>query len=172
MELKIILEAVLFSSSRPVTAKQVARRLEEFSLQDIEEAFKMLVRDYSGLDRSVEIAEVAGGYQMRTRVDYRDYIKRFVKEKDVALSRPMLETLSIVAYKQPVAKKDIDAVRGVDSARALKHLLEKRLIDITGRNGDAGKKLTFRTTARFLEVYGLKGIEDLPTYKDIESIEE
>ncbi len=172
MELKVILEAVLFSSSRPVASKQVARRLEEFSLQDIEEAFKILVRDYLSPERSVEIAEVAGGYQMRTKVDYRDYIKRFVKEKDVALSRPMLETLSIIAYKQPVAKKDIDAVRGVDSSRAIKHLLEKRLIDITGRNGDAGKKLTFRTTARFLEVYGLKDIEDLPTYKDIESLEE
>lgn len=171
MELKTILEAVLFSSSRPVTSKQVARRLEEFPIGDIEEAFRALIRDYSGPDRSVEVAEVAGGYQMRTKVDYREIVKRFVKEKDVALSRPMLETLSIIAYKQPVTKKDIDAVRGVDSARAVKHLLEKRLIDIAGRNGDAGKKMAFRTTARFLEVFGLKSIEDLPTYKDIESLE-
>ena len=171
MELKSILEAVLFSSPRPVTVKQVARRLEEFSLQDIEKAFKDLVRDYSGPERAVEIAEVAGGYQMRTRADYRAFVKRFVKEKDVALSRPMLETLSIIAYKQPVAKKDIDMVRGVDSARAIKHLLEKRLIDIAGRDGDAGKKMTFRTTARFLEVFSLKSIEDLPTYKEIESLE-
>lgn len=171
MELKTILEAVLFSSSRPITAKQAARRLEEFPLQDIEEAFRALIIEYSGPGRSVEIAEVAGGYQMRTRLEYRDIVRRFVKEKDVALSRPMLETLSIIAYKQPVAKRDIDAVRGVDSARAIKHLLEKRLIDIAGRNGDAGKKMTFRTTARFLEVYGLNNIEDLPTYKDIESLE-
>lgn len=171
MELKAILEAVLFSSSRPATPKQVARRLEEFSLQDIEEAFRALVVDYSSPERSVEIAEVAGGYQMRTKVAYRDFVKRFVKEKDVGLSRPMLETLSIIAYKQPVAKKDIDVVRGVDSARAIKHLLEKRLIDIAGRNGDAGKSMTFRTTARFLEVYGLKTLEDLPTYKEIESLE-
>ena len=171
MELKTILEAVLFSSSRPVTPKQVSRRLEEFSLRDIEEAFKALIRDYSSPERSVEIAEVAGGYQMRTRVEYRDFVKRFVKEKDVALSRPMLETLSIIAYKQPVAKKEIDAVRGGDSARAKKHFLEKRLVDIAGRDGDGGKKMTFRTTPRFLEVYGLKSIEDLPTYKEIESLE-
>ncbi len=171
MELKDILEAVLFSSSRPVTSKQVARRLEEFPLEGIESAFKDLVRDYSARERPVEIAEVAGGYQMRTRIEYRDFVRRFVKEKDVALSRPMLETLSIIAYKQPVAKKDIDVVRGVDSARAIKHLLEKRLIDIAGRDGDAGKKMTFRTTARFLEVYGLKTLEDLPTYKEIELLE-
>lgn len=171
MELKNILEAVLFSSPRPVTAKQISRRLEDFSLQDIEEAFRGLISDYSSPERPVEIAEVAGGYQMRTKVEYRDFVKRFVKEKDVALSRPMLETLSIIAYKQPVAKKDIDVVRGVDSARALKHLLEKRLIDIAGRDEGVGKKMTFRTSQRFLEVYGLKGIEDLPTYNEIESLE-
>jgi len=114
---------------------------------------------------------VAGGFQMRTKVLYRDWVKRFVREKDVGLSRPMLETLSIIAYKQPVTKKEIDVVRGVDSARAVKHLLERRLIEIAGRNGEAGKRMVFRTTQRFLEVYGLKSLEDLPTYKEIESLE-
>ena len=171
MELKNIIEAVLFSSSRPVTARQVAKRLEEFSLQEIEEAFQTLIAEYSDPGRSVEIAQVAGGFQMRTKVTYRDYVKRFVREKDVGLSRPMLETLSIIAYKQPVTKKEIDVVRGVDSARAVKHLLDRRLIEIAGRNGDAGKRIVFRTTHRFLEVYGLKSLEDLPTYKEIESLE-
>jgi segregation and condensation protein B len=171
MELKNIIEAVLFSSSRPVTAKQVARRLEEFSLEEIENALRMLMAEYSDPSRSVEIAQVAGGFQMRTKVTYRDYVKRFVREKDVGLSRPMLETLSIIAYKQPVTKKEIDVVRGVDSARAIKHLMERRLVEIAGRNGEAGKRMVFRTTQRFLEVYGLKTLEDLPTYKDIESLE-
>lgn len=171
MELKNIIEAVLFSASRPVTAKQVAKRLEEFPLEEIEEAFRTLIGEYSDPQRSVEIAEVAGGFQMRTKLAYRDYVKRFVREKDVGLSRPMLETLSIIAYKQPVTKKEIDVVRGVDSARAIKHLLERRLVEIAGRNGDAGKRMVFRTTQRFLEVYGLKGLEDLPTYKEIESLE-
>ncbi|MDD3847288.1 MAG: SMC-Scp complex subunit ScpB [Syntrophorhabdaceae bacterium] len=171
MELKNIIEAVLFSASRPVTAKQVAKRLEEFPLEEIEEAFRTLIEEYSDPQRSVEIAEVAGGFQMRTKLAYRDYVKRFVREKDVGLSRPMLETLSIIAYKQPVTKKEIDVVRGVDSARAIKHLLERRLVEIAGRNGDAGKRMVFRTTQRFLEVYGLKGLEDLPTYKEIESLE-
>ena len=171
MELKNIIEAVLFSSSRPVTAKQVARRLEEFSPQEIEEAFRVLTAEYSDPGRSVEIAQVAGGFQMRTKVTYRDYVKRFVREKDVGLSRPIPETLSIIAYKQPVTKKEIDVVRGVDSARAVKHLLDRRLIEIAGRNGDAGKRIVFRTTHRFLEVYGLKSLEDLTTYKEIDSLE-
>lgn len=171
MELKNIIEAVLFSSPRPVTVKQVARRLGEFSLEDIESAFRALVTEYSDPGRSVEVAEVAGGFQMRTKVVYRDWVKRFVREKDVGLSRSVLETLSIIAYKQPVTKKEIDVVRGVDSARAVKHLLERRLIEIAGRNGEAGKRMVFRTTQRFLEVYGLKSLEDLPTYKEIESLE-
>ncbi len=171
MELKNIIEAVLFSSPRPVTVKQAARRLSEFSLEEIENAFRTLVAEYSEPGRSVEVAQVAGGFQMRTKVAYRDWVRRFVREKDVGLSRPMLETLSIIAYKQPVTKKEIDLVRGVDSARAIKHLLERRLVEIAGRNGEAGKRMVFGTTQRFLEVYGLKSLEDLPTYKEIESLE-
>jgi len=171
MELKNIIEAVLFSSPRPVTVKQVARRLGEFPLEEIENAFRALMAEYSDPGRSVEVAQVAGGFQMTTKGDYRDWVKRFVREKDVGLSRPMLETLSIIAYKQPVTKKEIDVVRGVDSARAIKHLLERKLIEIAGRNGEEGKRMVFRTTQRFLEVYGLKSLEDLPTYKEIESLE-
>lgn len=171
MELKNILEAVLFSSSRPIALKQIKKRLEEFPSEEIEQTLASLIVEYDGPGRSVEIAQVAGGYQMRTKVDYRDYVKRFVREKDVGLTRSMLETLSIIAYKQPVTKKDIDMVRGVDSARAVKHLLERRLVEMAGRNGDAGNRIVFRTTQRFLEVYGLQGIEDLPTFKEIESLE-
>jgi segregation and condensation protein B len=171
MELKNIIEAVLFSSPRPVTVKQVVRRLGEFPPEEIESAFRALVAEFSDPGRSIEVAQVAGGFQMRTKVAYRDWVKRFVREKDVGLSRSMLETLSIIAYKQPVTKKEIDVVRGVDSARAIKHLLERRLIEIAGRDGEAVKRMVFGTTQRFLEVYGLKSLEDLPTYKEIESLE-
>lgn len=171
MELKNIIEAVLFSSSRPVTLKQISKRLAEFPPEEIEQAIGALVREYGDGGRSVEIAQIAGGYQMRTRPAFRDYVKRFVREKDVGLTRSMLEVLSIIAYKQPVTKKEIDVVRGVDSARAIKHLLERRLVEMAGRNGDAGKRIVFRTTDRFLEVYGLKSLEDLPTFKEIESLE-
>jgi len=107
---------------------------------------------------------------MRTKLDYKDWVKRFVKEKDVELTRTVLETLAVIAYKQPVAKREVDMVRGVDSSRAIKHLLERKLVEIAGRNEDVGKPIVFRTTDRFLEVYGLRGIEDLPTTKELEAL--
>jgi segregation and condensation protein B len=171
MELKKIIEAILFSSSKPVALKVIKKKLEEYPQDETEEVLRELVNEYNSSDRSVEIAEVAGGYQMRTRPEYRDWVKRFVREKDVGLTKSMLETLSIIAYKQPVTKKEIDNVRGVDSARAIKFLLERKLIGIGGRNGDAGKRIVFKTTEKFLEVYGLRGVDDLPTYKDMESLE-
>ena len=107
---------------------------------------------------------------MRTKIDYKEWIKRFVKEKDVELTKSVLEALAAIAYRQPVAKREVDAIRGVDSARAIKLLLGKRLIEIAGRDEEIGKAITFRTTSRFLEVYGLRSIEDLPTYKELESL--
>jgi segregation and condensation protein B len=171
MKLIKIIEAVLFSSSKPITLKLLKKRLEEYPSEEIEQALRELTTEYSNLDRAVEIAEVAGGFQMKTKPIYKEWVKRFVKEKDVGLTKSMLETLSIIAYKQPITKKDIDSVRGVDSTRAIKLLLERKLIGIAGKNGDAGKKIIFRTTEKFLEVYGLRSIDDLPTYKDIESLE-
>ena len=171
MELKKIIEAVLFSSSKPVAPKLLKKRLEEYPPEEIEQALRGLTDEYNNLDRAVEIAEVAGGFQMKTKLIYKEWVKRFVKEKDVGLSKSMLETLSIIAYKQPITKKDIDSVRGVDSTRAIKLLLERKLIGIAGKNEAAGKKMVFRTTEKFLEVYGLRSIDDLPTYKDIESLE-
>jgi segregation and condensation protein B len=171
MELIRIIEAILFSSSKPVALKLLKKRLEEYPPEEIEQAIRELTAEYNNLERAVEIAQVAGGFQMKTRPVYKEWVKRFVREKDVGLTKSMLETLSIIAYKQPITKKDIDSVRGVDSTRAIKLLLERKLIGIAGKNGDAGKKIVFRTTEKFLEVYGLRSIDDLPTYKDIESLE-
>ena len=171
MELKKIIEAVLFSSSKPVAPKLLKKRLEEYPPEEIEQALRELTGEYNNLEHAVEIAEVAGGFQMKTKLIYKEWVKRFVKEKDVGFSKSMLETLSIIAYKQPITKKDIDSVRGVDSTRAIKLLLERKLIGIAGKNEDAGKKIIFKTTEKFLEVYGLRNIDDLPTYKDIESLE-
>ena len=130
-----------------------------------------LMEEYRSANRAVEIVEVSGGYQMRTRVAYRDHVRRFVKEKESGLTRPMLETLAIIAYRQPVAKREIDGLRGVDSARTIRQLLERKLIEIAGRNEELGKPIIFRTTIRFLELFGLKNLRDLPTIKEIESLE-
>ena len=130
-----------------------------------------LIEEYRGAGRAVEIVEVSGGYQMRTKVAYRDQVKRFVREKESGLTRPMLETLAIIAYRQPVAKREIDSLRGVDSARTVRQLLDRKLIEIAGRNEELGKPIIFRTTTRFLELFGLKNLRDLPTIREIESLE-
>jgi segregation and condensation protein B len=170
-ELKNILEAILFSSAKPVTARKLHKGLQEYSAEDITGAVQGLMAEYRDANRAVEIVEVAGGYQMRTKVAYRDHVRRFVKEREGGLTRPMLETLAIIAYRQPVAKRDIDSLRGVDSARTIRQLLDRKLIEIAGRNEELGKPIIFRTTVRFLELFGLKDIRDLPTIREIESLE-
>jgi segregation and condensation protein B len=130
-----------------------------------------LVTEYNYSERALEIVEVSGGWQMRTKTDYKEWVKRFVKEKDVELTKSVLEALAIIAYRQPVTKREVDNLRGVDSSRAVKQLLERKFIEIAGRNEEAGKPIVFRTTNRFLEVYGLKCIEDLPTIKELETLE-
>ncbi len=171
MELKGIIEAVLFSSSRPIAFRELTKKLSEFSPNEITEALKDLTREYNLSERAVTIAEVSGGYQMRTKQECKEWVKRFVKEREVGLTKSTLETLSIIAYKQPVSKREIDYVRGVDSARAIKHLLERKLVEIGGRQEDIGKPMVFKTTKLFLESYGLMNITDLPTLKEIESLE-
>ena len=153
MELKRIIEAVLFSSARPITVKQMTKRMDDLPPQEVLRALDELIVEYNLTDRAVSIVEVSGGYQMRTKVEYRDWVKRFVKEKDMGLTRSIIETLSIIAYKQPISKREIDRLRGVDSSRAIKQLLEKKLIELGGRLEDAGKPMVFRTTKLFLETF-------------------
>jgi segregation and condensation protein B len=145
--------------------------LQEYGAEEITGAVQGLMEEYRNENRAVEIVEVAGGYQMRTKVTYRDHVRRFVKEREGGLTRPMLETLAIIAYRQPVAKRDMDSLRGVDSARTIRQLLDRKLIEIAGRNEELGKPIIFKTTARFLELFGLKDIRDLPTIREIESLE-
>jgi len=171
MELKRIIEAILFISPRPVSTKSLFKKLEGCSLSHIEDAIKELIREYRESDRAMEIVPVSGGYQMRTRPEFKDWIKRFVREKDVELTRSVLETLAIIAYKQPVSKRDIDMVRGVDSSRAIRQLLDRKLIEIAGRNDEIGRPMVFRTTVTILEVYGVNTLKDLPTFKEIEALE-
>jgi segregation and condensation protein B len=154
-----------------VTAGKLHKGLQEHSAEEITGAMQDLMDEYRNANRAVEIVEVAGGYQMRTKVLYRDHVRRFVKEREGGLTRPMLETLAIIAYRQPVAKRDVDSLRGVDSARTIRQLLDRKLIEIAGRNEELGKPIIFKTTARFLELFGLKNIRDLPTIREIESLE-
>ena len=170
-DLERILESVIFSSPKPVTLKKLEKNLPEFTTLELESALEGLVAQYAAAGRAVEIVEVSGGYQMRTRLGYKEWVKRFVREKEVGLTRAVLETLSVVAYRQPIAKREIDGLRGVDSARSLRQLLDRRLIEIAGRNQDPGRPMVFRTTKTFLETFGLRDISDLTTLKELEALE-
>ena len=170
-DLERILESIIFSSPKPVTLKKLEKNLPEFTILELESALEGLLAQYAAADRAVEIVEVSGGYQMRTRLGYKEWVKRFVREKEVGLTRAVLETLSVVAYRQPIAKREIDGLRGVDSARSLRQLLDRRLIEIAGRNQDPGRPMIFRTTKTFLETFGLRDISDLPTLKELEALE-
>lgn len=108
---------------------------------------------------------------MRTKPDRKEWVKRFVREKDVGLTRAVLETLAVVAYRQPIAKREIDVLRGVDSSRCVRLLLDRKLIEIAGRNQETGKPMIFRTTKKFLETFGLRDVSDLPTIKELEALE-
>jgi len=170
MDLKRILEAAFFVSGKPITLKGFIKKLDNFTGEDIRGAINELVTEYNYSGRALEIIEVSGGWQMRTKTDYKEWIKNFVKEKDVELTRSVLETLAIIAYKQPVTKREVDVLRGVDSSRAVKQLFERKLIEIAGRKEEIGKPIVFRTTNRFLEVYSLRCIEDLPTIKELKAM--
>lgn len=116
------------------------------------------------------LQEVAGGFQMRTRPEHSEWIKRYLQPNPVRLSRAALETLAIVAYKQPVIRADIEQIRGVDCGGILRTLLERRLVRVLGRREIPGRPLIYATTRFFLEVFGLKDLKDLPTPKEIEEM--
>jgi segregation and condensation protein B len=170
-ELERILEAIIFSSPRPITIKKLQKGLPEYTALEIQSALSGLKERYAVDDRAVEIVEVSAGYQMRTKLDCKDWVRRFVREKDVGLTRAVLETLAVIAYRQPIAKRDIDALRGVDSIRCIRQLLDRKLVEIAGRNQEPGKPMVFRTTRKFLETFGLRDVGELPTIKELEALE-
>ncbi|MEJ2657077.1 MAG: SMC-Scp complex subunit ScpB, partial [Desulfobacterales bacterium] len=116
--------------------------------------------------------EVAGGYQLRTRPEYREWIKRLVQPKPLRLSKAALETLAIIAYKQPIIRNDIENIRGVSCGGILRMLLERKLVRILGRKAIPGRPLVYATTKQFLEVFELKNLEDLPTPKEISEVDD
>ncbi len=188
-----MVEAVVFSTDRPVSAGKLAEGLEEFqshpaaseskeadenSEQDpassssvdqkrIAAAVAALNEQYEQSGRSFRIEQVAGGYRVMTLAEYADVIGAFQKQRDSSkLSKPALETLAIVAYRQPITRADLEAIRGVSCGEVLRSLLEKRLIAITGRAEVLGRPMLYGTTRAFLDAFGLSSIKDLPQTGD------
>jgi segregation and condensation protein B len=162
-ELKSAVESLLFVSDKPIAPKILARTLRTRTAE-VTRVLADLVADYQG--RGIELCEVGGGFQLRTAPKNAHFVRLLLALRPVRLTRAQLETLSIVAYRQPVTRPEIDEIRGVDSGSALKVLAERGLIKILGRKDEPGRPLLYGSTQQFLEFFGLKGLKDLPTLEE------
>jgi segregation and condensation protein B len=167
-DLKNIVESLLFVADEPLTIERLKQIISGSETKALREALDDLMTDYETRQGGFYLNPVAGGYQIRTRPEYMEYIKRLLQPKPQRLSKAALETLAIIAYKQPVIRADIEHLRGVDCGGVLRVLLERKFIRVLGRKEIPGRPLIYATTKRFLEVFGLKNLKDLPTPKEIE----
>lgn len=168
---KSIIESLLFVSDGPLLIEQIANVLDGLEPNVIRELLLELAREYQENFRGMRIVEVAGGFQMVTNPDFASYLKKYYKHKHAErLSGPSLETLAIVAYKQPVTRLDIESIRGVNADGVVKNLMEKGLIRIVGRKEIIGRPFVYGTTKQFLEYFGLNSIEELPNMQEFSSL--
>lgn len=172
-ELKPIVEALFFISGDPVSVDRLRDVVKGVDKKRLVIVIEALQEEYDQRNRGIRLAEVAGGYQLVTRPEMAPWIKEMEKIRTASrLSRPGLETLSIVAYKQPVTRGEIEMVRGVDAAGVLKTLMERKLIKIVGRKEAPGRPMMYGTTRQFLEYFGLASLSGLPTLKEFSEVAE
>jgi segregation and condensation protein B len=165
---KQILEAVLFASDQPVGLSTLVEVLDDRGAEEVAALLREMAREYDAAGRGVTLAEIAGGYQILSRKECAPWIDRMLRSRrKVRLSRAGLESLAIVAYKQPITKVEIDSIRGVDSAGVLHTLLERSLVTIKGRSKSVGRPLLYETTPEFLAYMGLKDLSELPELKEL-----
>ena len=167
VEIEAILESLLCAHAGPLTVERAVEVIGEVTRGDVTLALSELQRRYEMEGRGFRIAQVAGGYQLRTAPEYADYVRRLLRQRPIRLSRPMLETLAIVAYRQTITRAEIEAIRGVDVDSTLNTLLERRLIRIAGRKEAPGRPLLYATSREFLEVFGLNDLSELPTLREL-----
>lgn len=163
-----IVEAVLFAADAPLTADEIARADESLDEDQVEQAIRFLRAEYDDAQRSFQIAEIAEGYQILTRAEFAPYLERFDNvPRSSRVSGPALETLAIIAYRQPIGRIEIEYVRGVGSAGVLKTLQDRELVDVVGRAETLGRPVLYGTTPKFLEHFGFKSLEDLPRPEEL-----
>jgi segregation and condensation protein B len=166
-ELKSIVENVLLAADQPINAIELSKIfLDGTDKNQLQSILEELKEEYNS--RNLQIMEVADGYQLCTRHEFNDFIRKYLKlDRSTRLSQPSLDTLSIIAYKQPLTRQEVDDIRGVDSSGVMKTLLEKKVIGPAGRKKVPGRPIMYRTTQKFLEYFGLKDLSDLPTLEDL-----
>lgn len=170
-DLKKSIESIIFVSGEPVSIDKIAQAFPGVEKPEIRNCVKELITEWEELERGIFLAHVSGGYQFRTTPGSSQHITNFLKRiKKFRLSRPALEVIAIIAYKQPVTRVEIESIRGVDCSGVINVLLERQIIEIKGRKEVIGKPFLYGTTNEFLEVFGLKSLSDLPTLKEIDEI--
>lgn len=165
-----IVEALILAAPEPVSAARLAEIVPHLKPKRVKELVAELAASYEREERAFEIWEVAGGYQIRTRADYAPWVKQLQKERPLRLSRAALETLAVVAYKQPVTRAEIEHIRGVDVGAVMRSLVERKLVRIAGHREVPGRPMLYGTGRRFLEVFGLDNLDALPTLREIEEL--
>ncbi len=170
-QLKAVLEAIVYVTEEPLSAIQIADALGEPS-ERVEKLLEHLVAEFDSPEHGVTIREVAGGYKMATKAEHHERVRTFVRSlrPPIKLSLPALETLAVIAYKQPITAPEILEIRGVQGAGVLKTLLDRKLIATAGRKNVIGKPILYKTTKEFLVQFGLKDLSELPTLKEFEEI--
>jgi segregation and condensation protein B len=170
-QLKAILEAIVYVTDEPLSAQQMAAALEQ-PLDKVKRLLDELVADFGKPERGLTVREVAGGYKMATKPEHHEAVRAFVKKltPPLKLSLAALETLAVIAYKQPVTAPEIMEIRGVQGAGVLKTLLDRKLISESGRKNVVGKPILYKTTKDFLVQFGLKDLNELPTLKEFEEL--
>jgi segregation and condensation protein B len=168
--IKAVIEALIFASDTPLALEKICIILSDVEKTEIREAFEKLVLEYNERQGGIYLQEVAGGFQFRTRSEFSQWVKKLKSTKPHSLSPQAMETLAIVAYKQPIVKSEIESIRGVDVGAPLKGLLDKKLIRIVGRKDVPGKPIIYGTTRKFLEVFNLKDLMDLPNLRELKEL--
>ena len=170
-ELRAALEAIIYAADEPATLDQLAGALGEDKLP-VKAALDALLSSYASEERGIEIRSVAGGYKMYTKPQHHDVVRRFIKSlrPPLRLSMPALETLAVIAYKQPVTAPEISEIRGVNTAGVISTLLDKKLITTAGRKEVMGRPILYKTSKEFLMRFGLSDLDELPSLKEFEAL--
>ncbi len=170
-ERRAALEAIIYAADEPATIEQLAKALGEEKLV-VQASLDELVAGYAAEERGIEIRAVAGGYKMYTKPQQHDVVRRFIKSlrPPLRLTMPALETLAVIAYKQPVTSPEISEIRGVNTSGVISTLLDKRLITTAGRKEVIGRPILYKTSKEFLMRFGLSDLEELPSLKEFEAL--
>jgi len=171
LELKAALEAIIYAADEPATLEQLATALGEDKLP-VKAALDQLIVSYASENRGVEVRAVAGGYKMYTKPQHHDVVRRFIKSlrPPLRLSMPALETLAVIAYKQPVTAPEISEIRSVNTSGVISTLLDKKLITTAGRKEVIGRPILYKTSKEFLMRFGLSDLDELPSLKEFEAL--